>query len=79
MAADIAGTLSVSLPGAERDLHEQILLQYAKPGTLGAQADECVVFAESTRLGALVRNRAIVPAALMANFRPNAARFQGQP
>lgn len=75
VATETALTVSVELPGAERDLVERMLLQVARPGTLGAGADECVVFAESTRLGALVASRAVIPASIATGFAPDVQRF----
>lgn len=74
--SEIAATVAVTLPGTERELTERMLLQIAHPGTLGAGPDESVVFAESTRSGAMVRSRAIVPVAAVRGFAPDAARFQ---
>ncbi len=78
MGNEVASTVSVALPGSERELTERILLQIAHPGTLGAGPDECVVFAESTRFGAMVSSRAIIPVAAVRGFVPDAARFQAR-
>lgn len=74
--AETAFTVAVTLPGTERELNERMLLHIAPPGTLGAAVDECVVFAESTRAGALVRSRAVVAAAAVQGFAPEAERYQ---
>jgi len=76
---EVAATVTVTVPGSERDLTESMVLQIAAPGTLGAAADACIVFAESTRAGAMVRSRAMVPAVAVAGFAPDRARYHVAP
>jgi len=76
---EVAATVTVTVPGSERDLTESMVMQIAAPGTLGAAADACIVFAESTRVGAMVRSRAMVPAAAVAGFAPDRARYHVAP
>jgi hypothetical protein len=79
MATEVEHSVTVLLPGAEQQLNEQMVLQIAHPGTLGAAADECVVFTESTRVGSLARNRAVISADAVAGLLADAARFRSKP
>lgn len=75
---DIALTISLELPGFDRE-SERLLLQIGKPGAAGAAADEVALFAESTRPGSLEMGRAFTGAAQIAGFVADAARFTVAP
>jgi len=75
--ADLAGTVSIEVPGMDREAPERLLMQVGRPGAAGVAADEVAVFVESTRVGVLVAGRAVVPAAAVTGFAPDLARFRG--
>jgi hypothetical protein len=77
-AQDVALTVSLDLPGFDRE-SENMVLQIGKPGAAGAAADEVALFAESTRPGALATGRAFTSAASVAGFAADAARFRVVP
>ena len=73
----VAGTVSIEVPGMDREVPERFLIQVGRPGAAGVAADEVALFVESTRVGALVAGRAVVSAGAVAGLVPDAARFQG--
>ena len=73
--AEVAGSVSIEVPGMDREVPERFLVQIGRPGAAGVAADEVVLFVESTRSGALTAGRAVVPAASVAGLVSDAARF----
>ena len=75
--ADVAGSVSIAVPGMDREAPERLLVQIGRPGAGGAGPGEVALVVESTRIGAIVPGRALVRAEAVAGLAPDAARFTG--